>query len=102
MMQTLLDYFGIESKSDLAWLAVGIFAQLMFSMRFLIQWISSERQRKSVVPTAFWWFSLAGGILLLTYGFQRGEPVILLGQSIGIVIYLRNLWFIYRVRHVDA
>ena len=102
MMETLLDYFDIESKSDLIWLAIGIFAQLMFSMRFLIQWISSERQRKSVVPTAFWWFSLAGGIMLLTYGLQRGEPVILLGQSIGIVIYLRNLWFIYKVRQADA
>jgi len=95
MIQSMLDYFGIDSQLDLVWLFIGLFAQLMFSMRFLIQWISSERQRKSVIPNAFWWFSLAGGLLLLTYGFQRGEPVIILGQSIGIVIYLRNLWFIY-------
>ncbi len=99
MMQQLLDYFRIESTADLIWLMVGLFAQLMFSMRFIIQWISSERQKKSVVPTAFWWFSLFGGILLLAYGIRRGEPVIILGQSLGIFIYLRNLWFIHRVPH---
>ncbi|MFV2034636.1 MAG: lipid-A-disaccharide synthase N-terminal domain-containing protein [Halocynthiibacter sp.] len=98
MIQTLLDYFGIANQRDLVWLFIGLFAQLMFSMRFLIQWISSERQRKSVIPNAFWWFSLAGGLMILTYGFKRGEPVIILGQGIGIVIYLRNLWFIYVAR----
>ncbi|MHC0054485.1 lipid-A-disaccharide synthase N-terminal domain-containing protein [Actibacterium sp. D379-3] len=95
MMQSLLDYFGITSRSDLIWLLIGLFAQMMFSMRFLIQWIMSERERKSVMPNAFWWFSLVGGLMLLVYGFQRGEPVIILGQGIGIAIYLRNLWFIY-------
>lgn len=99
MMQWLLDYFRIDNTYDLVWLGIGMVAQLMFSMRFIIQWITSERHRKSVVPTAFWWFSLFGGLLLLAYGIQRGEPVILLGQSIGIVIYLRNLWFIYHVPH---
>jgi len=98
-MQWLLDYFRIDNTYDLVWLGIGMVAQLMFSMRFIIQWITSERHRKSVVPTAFWWFSLFGGLLLLAYGIQRGEPVILLGQSIGIVIYLRNLWFIYHVPH---
>ncbi len=99
MIDALMQYFRIDNTYDLVWLLVGLVAQLMFSMRFIIQWITSERQRKSVVPTAFWWFSLFGGLLLLAYGVQRGEPVILLGQSIGIVIYLRNLWFIYRVPH---
>ena len=94
-MNQLLDYFRIESQADLIWLIVGLFAQLMFSARFLIQWISSERQRKSVIPNAFWWFSLVGGLMLLTYGVKRGEPVIILGQSIGLFIYARNLWFIY-------
>lgn len=98
MMETLLDYFGIESRLDLIWLCVGMVAQLMFSMRFIIQWLSTERQRKSTIPNAFWWFSLMGGLMLLTYGFHRGEPVIILGQGIGIVIYLRNLWFIYVVK----
>jgi len=98
MMQTLMDYFKVENSTDLIWLGIGLFAQIMFSMRFLIQWISTERARKSVIPTAFWWFSLFGGILLFAYGIQRGEPVIILGQSIGIVIYMRNLWFIHVAR----
>jgi len=95
MIDQLLDYFKVDSQLDLVWLVIGLVAQLMFSMRFLIQWITSEKHRKSVIPNAFWWFSLIGGLMLLAYGLQRGEPVIILGQSIGIVIYLRNLWFIY-------
>ncbi|MGR3436030.1 MAG: lipid-A-disaccharide synthase N-terminal domain-containing protein [Shimia sp.] len=94
-MQALLDFFEIETGRDLGWLVFGLFAQTMFFMRFLIQWITSERQRKSVVPTAFWWFSLAGGVMLLVYGVEQREPVIILGQSVGIVIYLRNLYFIH-------
>ena len=74
---------------------MGLSAQLMFSARFLIQWISSERERRSVIPVAFWWFSLVGGLLLLAYGFYRGEPVIILGQSFGTVVYTRNLWLIH-------
>ena len=83
-------------------MGVGLTAQLMFSARFLIQWISSERERKSVVPVAFWWFSLLGGMLLLTYGFHRGEPVIILGQTFGLVVYTRNLWLIHAERRVAA
>lgn len=90
-----MEYFRIETQSDLTWLILGLSAQLMFSARFLIQWISSEKQRKSVIPNAFWWFSIVGGLMLLVYGIERGEPVIILGQSLGIVIYTRNLWFIY-------
>ena len=97
-MQWLLDYFGIATTADLVWLCVGLAAQLMFSMRFIIQWITSERHRKSVIPNAFWWFSLAGGLMLLVYGLRRGEPVIILGQAFGIIVYLRNLWFIYAVK----
>lgn len=100
-MQTLLDYFGIETTQDLIWLGVGLAAQLMFSMRFIIQWITSEKQRKSVIPNAFWWFSLAGGLMLLTYGLRRGEPIIILGQAFGIIVYLRNLWFIYVVKNTS-
>jgi lipid-A-disaccharide synthase-like uncharacterized protein len=94
-MDALLEYFGVATQNDLIWLVLGLVAQLMFSMRFVIQWLSSERQKKSVVPNAFWWFSLVGGLMLMVYGIKRGEPVIILGQAIGIVIYLRNLWFIY-------
>ena len=96
--QPVLDYLDIESALDLAWLVVGLTAQLMFSARFLIQWITSERRRQSVIPNAFWYFSLAGGLLLLAYGIRRGEPVIILGQIFGIVVYARNLWLIHAAR----
>jgi lipid-A-disaccharide synthase-like uncharacterized protein len=67
-------------------------------MRFVVQWLKSERLRKSVVPRAFWYFSLAGGAALLTYAIHRGDPVFIVGQSAGIFIYLRNLWLIYKER----
>ena len=102
MIDSLLEYFNITSTRDLIWLTIGIVAQLMFSMRFLVQWISSEKARKSVVPVAFWWFSILGGLMLLAYGFYRGEPVIILGQTFGIVVYTRNLWLIYAERRLTA
>lgn len=102
MMESLLAWLNIESTLDLIWLAVGLLAQLMFSARFLIQWISSEKARKSVMPVAFWWFSILGGLLLLAYGIYRGEPVIILGQAFGIVVYARNLWLIYAERRAPA
>lgn len=102
MIDSLLEYFNITSTRDLIWLTVGIGAQLMFSMRFLVQWISSEKARKSVMPVAFWWFSIVGGLLLLAYGLYRGEPVIILGQTFGIVVYARNLWLIYAERRHPA
>ncbi|MXU66745.1 lipid-A-disaccharide synthase N-terminal domain-containing protein [Oceanomicrobium pacificus] len=94
-MDAVLEYLKIESRADLIWVCIGLGAQMMFSMRFIIQWLSSEKQGKSVVPVAFWWFSLTGGLLLLVYGIYRGEIVIILGQSTGIFIYARNLWLIY-------
>ena len=102
MIDSLLDYFNIKSTLDLIWLTVGLGAQLMFSMRFLVQCISSEKARKSVMPVAFWWFSIIGGLLLLAYGLYRGEPVIILGQTFGIVVYARNLWLIYAERRFAA
>jgi lipid-A-disaccharide synthase-like uncharacterized protein len=66
----------------------------MFSMRFLVQWISSERAKRSVMPIAFWYFSIAGGLILLTYALYRRDPVFIIGQSSGLFIYLRNLWLI--------
>jgi lipid-A-disaccharide synthase-like uncharacterized protein len=97
----LLAYFKIDSVADLVWLVFGMFAQLMFSLRFIIQWLSSEKQRKSVIPVAFWWFSLAGGIALFAYGVHRREPVIMMGQLFGIVVYMRNLVLIYNERKAE-
>ncbi len=80
------------------WLLLGLLGQAMFSSRFLIQWIASERKKQSVVPTAFWWFSLAGGLCLLSYATFRGDPVFILGQSAGMVVYFRNLVLLRRRR----
>lgn len=80
------------------WLAFGIAAQLLFTARFLVQWYASERAGKSVIPLAFWFFSLAGGLMTLVYGVVRREPIIIIGQSLAIVIYLRNLVLIFRER----
>ena len=97
-MQAILEYFRIDTGRELWWLLFGVCAQSIFFMRFLVQWLSSERARDSVMPRAFWWLSLIGGVMLLVYGFAQREPIIILGQAVGIVIYLRNLWFIYGVR----
>ena len=80
------------------WLVVGFAGQAMFTMRFGVQWIASERKKKSIIPLAFWYFSLSGGIILFSYAVYRRDPVFILGQSFGIVIYIRNLYFIYKNR----
>lgn len=80
------------------WILFGFIAQAMFMMRFLVQWIASERARRSVMPIAFWFFSVAGGALLLIYAIHRQDPVFIAGQGAGLFIYLRNLWLIYRER----
>ena len=78
------------------WLALGLVGQVLFSSRFLIQWIASERRKASVVPTAFWWFSIGGGACLLAYAIHRDDPVFILGQSGGLVVYFRNLVLLRR------
>lgn len=85
-----------------AWLAIGFAAQLMFSMRFIVQWIASERARRSIVPETFWYFSLAGGALLFAYAVYRLDPVFMLGQGMGLFIYARNLHFILRGKRLAA
>jgi lipid-A-disaccharide synthase-like uncharacterized protein len=82
------------------WLGVGFLGQAMFSMRFLIQWFQSERQRRSIIPVAFWYFSVLGGVTLLSYAIYRQDPVFILGQGAGLVIYGRNLYFIWRERRL--
>jgi lipid-A-disaccharide synthase-like uncharacterized protein len=75
---------------------LGAFGQALFASRFIVQWIASEMKGKSVIPLAFWYFSLGGGILLLAYAIYREEPVFIAGQLPGIVVYSRNLYFILR------
>lgn len=80
------------------WIAIGFAGQAMFSMRFLVQWLSSERAGRSIIPIAFWYFSLAGGCILLAYAIWRRDPVFIVGQAAGLFIYTRNLYFIHRER----
>lgn len=86
------------SGTSLAWLIVGFTGQALFSMRFLVQWFQSERQKKSVIPVEFWYFSVAGGATLLSYAIYKQDPVFIIGQMTGLLIYSRNLYFIARER----
>jgi lipid-A-disaccharide synthase-like uncharacterized protein len=76
------------------WVVLGFVAQGFFTMRFVVQWIASERARKSVMPVAFWFFSIGGGVLLLAYALYRKDPVFIAGQALGLLVYTRNLYFI--------
>lgn len=80
------------------WILLGFVAQGLFTMRFVVQWLASERAKRSVVPIAFWFFSLGGGTLLLIYAIQRQDPVFIAGQGLGLFIYIRNLWLIANER----
>ena len=75
---------------------IGYVAQIMFAMRFVVQWIASERAGRSVVPMAFWVFSIGGGVMLLGYALYRRDPVFIIGQAFGVFVYLRNLQFVLR------
>lgn len=76
------------------WLVIGFLGQICFFFRFFLQWIASERQKKSTFPTAFWYCSILGGGILLSYAVYRKDPVFILGQATGLLIYFRNLHFI--------
>lgn len=78
------------------WLAIGLLGQALFSARFLVQWIASERKKQSVVPRQFWYFSVGGGLTLLLYAVYRRDPVFILGQGAGLLVYARNLYFIHK------
>ena len=81
--------------ADMLWVGLGLVAQIVFAMRFIWQWIVSERRKESVVPVGFWYFSIAGGLMLTVYAIFR-DPVLVPGQAAGLVIYVRNLILIHR------
>ena len=84
------------------WLLIlGFSGQLAFSMRFLVQWIASEMKKESHIPIVFWYFSIIGGSLLLAYAILRKDPVIIVGQSAGLIVYARNLRLIYKNEKKD-
>ena len=78
------------------WVGIGLAGQACFFSRFLVQWLASERQGRSVVPRAFWYLSISGGLILLSYSLWRRDPVFILGQSVGLFVYLRNLVLLRR------
>ena len=93
-MYNLLDMIGADTPLDAMWLTVGLLGQLMFTARFLVQWWASEKAGRSVVPVAFWYFSILGSLIVLAYGIHKLEPVIIIGQLPGTVIYARTLWLL--------
>jgi len=92
----MIDAFSDLSPEEMVMLIVGFAGQALFAMRFIIQWLKSEISRKSVIPIAFWYFSIAGGATLFIYALWREDPVFILGQGTGLFIYSRNLWLIHR------
>ncbi len=95
----LHDVFVIQFDG---WVALGFVAQAFFTMRFVVQWIASERARKSIIPVAFWFFSIGGGVLLLIYALYRRDPVFIAGQAFGLLVYFRNVYFIMAHRRETA
>jgi len=87
---------------DKTWLVLGFAGQAVFGGRFLVQWIGSERARKSVMPIAFWYLSIVGAFLLFAYAWHRRDPVFMLGQAGGLLIYLRNLYLVHRERRASV
>jgi lipid-A-disaccharide synthase-like uncharacterized protein len=97
----LFSSFGGASMTVLIWLGLGLFGQLLFTGRMVVQWIASERKGTSIVPPMFWWMSLIGSLLLLAYFFWRRDPIGLLGQAFGSFIYLRNIIWILEGKRLD-
>jgi lipid-A-disaccharide synthase-like uncharacterized protein len=89
-------FLNVTSPIGIAWVGLGFLGQLMFTGRMLVQWLVSEKEQRSIVPPAFWWMSLAGASMLLVYFIWRRDIVGVVGQATGWIIYLRNLWLIYR------
>lgn len=104
LIDKLLHMLGFSQMTPalIAWTVVGFGGQLLFTARFLVQWIASERARKSVIPVALWYFSLTGGVVLLAYACYKHDPVFITGQLLGVFIYLRNLYFIHGSKPAGA
>ncbi len=98
MTETVFAWLNVQSWVEFWWVLFGLAGQLLFMCRFLVQWIASERQKRSVMPIAFWYFSIGGGVILFAYACYRADPVFILGQSVGLFIYSRNLWLIHAER----
>jgi|SRR4029077_9215665 lipid-A-disaccharide synthase-like uncharacterized protein len=103
-MQSLTEaasaYVDVLGTREVLWIGIGFAGQFLFMMRFLWQWIQSERQQRSIIPIAFWYFSLAGGVTLFAYAVHRRDPVFITGQLLGLTVYTRNLLLIRREKQI--
>jgi lipid-A-disaccharide synthase-like uncharacterized protein len=87
--------------NDMVWLAIGFLGQGMFMARFVVQWLESEQKKQSVIPVKFWYFSILGGLITLVYAIHKQDPVFILGQGTGLLIYFRNLYLIQRYHRTE-
>jgi lipid-A-disaccharide synthase-like uncharacterized protein len=101
-MPSLASWLGAETRVELTWIIVGLGGQLLFMMRFLVQWVVSEKAKRSTIPISFWWLSIGGAAILLAYAIYRADPVFILGQTFGFFVYARNLWLIRAERRTNA
>lgn len=83
------------------WVLFGFFGQFVFAMRFIIQWIVSEKKKESIVPLSFWYLSICGGVILLIYAIYKNDPVFMLGQATGLIVYARNLMLITKKKNLN-
>ena len=95
----MLEYFSNLTTNEIIFLIIGFLGQGIFASRFIVQWVLSEKKGKSYIPVVFWYLSIFGGLSLLVYAIFRKDPVIIVGQSFGIFIYLRNLFLIYKKKN---
>ena len=95
----MINYFLNLSSLEICFLVIGFTGQGLFASRFIVQWIYSEKKGESSIPITFWYLSIFGGLGLLIYAIFRKDPVIIMGQSFGIFIYLRNLILIYKKKN---
>lgn len=86
---------NVNISQETLWLGIGFLGQALFSARFIVQWLKSEKEKKSIFPITFWYFSISGGLTLLAYAIYRQDPVFILGQASGLLIYARNLYFVF-------
>jgi len=96
MIEQLLGWFTVQHL----WLMVGFAGQALFASRFIVQWFKSEMEGRSVIPVAFWYCSVGGGIVLLAYAIYKADPVFIIGQASGLFVYARNLYLIFRERNL--
>lgn len=96
-----LQAMNVSNWFGVAWFALGLSGQLVFSARLIVQWLASEKSKQSVVPNAFWWLSLGGAAMLILYFIWRRDAVGVLGQAFGFFVYIRNLYLIYYTRHPE-